>query len=59
MGTVTALCPKLGYEKSAQIAKKSLATGTPIRQLATDEFGIDSATLSLLLAPRAMTQPAQ
>lgn len=59
VGTVTALCPKLGYEKSAQIAKKSLATGTPVRQLATEEFGVDTATLSVLLAPRAMTQPAQ
>ena len=33
----TALCPALGYKKSAEIAKKCMKTGIPVRQIVLDE----------------------
>ena len=33
----TALCPALGYKKSAEIAKKCNRTGIPVRQIVLEE----------------------
>ena len=33
VGTVTALCPYIGYKKSAELAKEALRTNTPIKKL--------------------------
>lgn len=33
VGMITALCPFIGYKKAAELAKESLKTGEPIRQL--------------------------
>ena len=36
MGIATCLCPYIGYEKAAHIAKESLRTGVSVRQLLLD-----------------------
>ncbi len=55
---VTALNPLIGYEKAALIAKKALAGGGTIAQVA-QELGIMSqAEMQALLVPERLTQPA-
>jgi aspartate ammonia-lyase len=56
---VTALNPKIGYERSALLAKHALATGRPIAELA-EELGIMSASdVDALLKPELLTAPTQ
>ena len=57
VGTITALCPYIGYKKAADIAKRSLSTGTPITQLLLDEGHFTREELSQLLDPYQMTTP--
>lgn len=33
IGVITAICPHVGYEKAAEIAKKAMKTGESIRNL--------------------------
>jgi aspartate ammonia-lyase len=53
----TALSPYLGYAKTAEIAKESVRTGTPIRELVLQRGLLDPATVDNVLSPDAMTQP--
>jgi aspartate ammonia-lyase len=55
VGIVTALCPYLGYKRSAELAKEALKRNVPIRDLIL-EYGImDEAQLDQILDPYAMT----
>ncbi len=56
VGIVTALCPYIGYKKSAEVAKESLKTGIPIRKLIIDKHIIDSSKLDNILNPYNMTE---
>lgn len=58
VGAVTALCPIIGYVKSAELAKQSLKTGIPVAKLAVDSKLITKERLELVLNPYAMTVPA-
>jgi aspartate ammonia-lyase len=53
----TALSPYIGYAKTAEIAKESVRTGTPIRELVLARGLLDAAQLERVLSPEAMTQP--
>lgn len=53
----TPLAPVIGYDKTASLVKKALATNKTIRELAKAESGLDEATLEKLLDPAAMTEP--
>jgi aspartate ammonia-lyase len=53
----TALSPYLGYAKTAEIAKASLKTGKPIRQLVLEQGLMESRQLDEILSPDAMTKP--
>jgi aspartate ammonia-lyase len=53
----TALNPYIGYAKTAEIAKESVRTGTPIRQLVLDRGLLDAAQLEKILSPELLTQP--
>ena len=53
----TALSPHLGYAATAEIAKASVATGRPVREIVRERGLLDDATLDLILAPEAMTSP--
>jgi aspartate ammonia-lyase len=55
VGIVTALCPYLGYKKSAELAKEALATGVQVRELVLHYGLMDKQTLDELLDPYKMT----
>ncbi|MBL8024517.1 MAG: class II fumarate hydratase [Elusimicrobia bacterium] len=53
----TALAPKIGYDKAAEIAKEAYATGKTVRQVTLDKKILSEKELEILLNPRAMTEP--
>jgi aspartate ammonia-lyase len=53
----TALSPYIGYATTAEIAKESVQSGTPIRDLVLARGLLDAARLDRILAPAAMTEP--
>jgi aspartate ammonia-lyase len=53
----TALSPYIGYAATADIAKTSVQTGRPIRELVRERQLLDDATLDAILEPEAMTSP--
>jgi aspartate ammonia-lyase len=53
----TALNPYLGYATTAEIAKASVATGKPIRELVLERGLLSEADLDRILSAEAMTQP--
>ena len=53
----TALCPYIGYKKSAEIAKSSLKTGIPIRKLVLKNGILTKEKLDSILNPATMTNP--
>ncbi|MFT8349903.1 aspartate ammonia-lyase [Clostridium saccharoperbutylacetonicum] len=55
VGIVTALCPYIGYKKSADIAKTSLKTGTSVKELVLNEGILTSSELDAILDPFSMT----
>lgn len=55
IGIVTALCPIIGYQKSAEIAKKALKTGKTIRQLVLEEKILSEQECDKILDPKSMT----
>lgn len=55
--TATALSPYIGYARTAEIAKESVKTGTPIRELVLQRGLIDTAQLDRVLSPEVMTRP--
>lgn len=55
VGTVTALCPYLGYKKSAELAKEALARDMLIRDLILEYGLMDEKTLDAVLDPYSMT----
>jgi fumarate hydratase class II len=52
---VTALTPKIGYDKAAAIAKKAYAEGRPIKEVAAEMTGLSQDELDRLLDPGSMT----
>ena len=57
VGIITALCPHVGYEKAADIAKKAIRTGAPVRSLILQEHLLDEKKLDEILDPVTMTEP--
>ena len=53
----TALSPYLGYAKTAEIAKESVLTGIPIREIVLEHGLIKPARLDEILSVEAMTEP--
>ena len=56
VGIVTALCPYLGYKKSAELAKEALAKDVRIRDLILQYRLMDEERLDKILDPYSMTQ---
>ena len=54
VGIVTAVCPYIGYKKAAEIAKESLLTGIPVRELLKRKKLIDDAAVDRILDPEAL-----
>lgn len=60
LAMVTGLNAKIGYDKAAEIAKLSAATGTSVRQLCLErlaELGLTETELNAALDPARMTNP--
>lgn len=55
VGISTALCPYIGYKKSAEIAKKSLETNIPVKELVINEGLLSIDDLNKILDPIKMT----
>ncbi len=55
--TVTALTPKIGYDKSAEIAKKAHHEGTTLKEAALALGYIDGPTFDASVVPANMTHP--
>jgi aspartate ammonia-lyase len=53
----TALSPYIGYATTADIAKQSVETGRPIRDLVRERGLIPDEELDAILSPEAMTSP--
>jgi len=58
MSMVTALAPKIGYEKAAEIAKQAVSEGKTVRQLCLEMGVLPEQALNALLDPRSMLTPA-
>jgi fumarate hydratase class II len=53
---VTALSPRIGYAKAAEIAKKAYAAGVPIKEMARQMSDLSREELDSLLDPAGLTQ---
>jgi aspartate ammonia-lyase len=53
----TALSPYIGYAATAEVAKESVRTGRPIRDLVLARGLLEPARLDAILAPESMTRP--
>ena len=53
----TALAPVIGYDKAAELAKRSLAEERTLKELVLEEALVDPADLDRILDFRAMTEP--
>jgi fumarate hydratase class II len=56
MAMVTSLAPKIGYDRAAEIAKESAATGRTVREICRQQKILSEAELNRALDPIAMTQ---
>ena len=57
VGTITAICPHVGYQKAAEVAKKAIKTGAPVRKLVVQEGLLNEEEIDIILEPVNMTQP--
>ena len=57
VGITTALCPYIGYKKAASLAKESLKTDIPVKELVLKYGLMDEATLNSVFDPYAVTEP--
>ena len=57
VGIITAICPHVGYQAAADIAKKALKTGEPVRDLILKEGLLTEEVLDQILDPVNMTEP--
>ena len=57
VGIVTALCPHIGYAKSAELAKEALKKDVPVRKLILEQGIMTEEDLSRILNAYAMTEP--
>ena len=57
VGVITAICPHVGYQKAAEIAKKAIATGESVRALILKEGLLTEEELNQIMDPVRMTEP--
>ena len=57
VGIITAICPYVGYQKAADIAKKAIKTGASVRDLILQENLLDKEQMDSILDPFHMTEP--
>nr|MBA2586489.1 class II fumarate hydratase [Chthoniobacterales bacterium] len=57
MAMVTSLAPRIGYDRAAEIAKRSGSTGRTVREICQEEKVLPPHELERALDPVAMTEP--
>ena len=57
IGIITAICPYVGYDRAAEIAKKALETNQSVKQLILEEELLSEVQLDTILNPYTMTEP--
>ena len=57
MGIITAICPYVGYEKAANVAKEAIRTGKSVRELVIRDKLLTKEQLDIILNPVSMTEP--
>lgn len=57
VGTITAIVPHVGYKNAAEIAKKAIKSGEPVRDLAIEAGLLTEEELDEILDPFALTEP--
>lgn len=57
VGVVTAICPHVGYQKAAEIAKTAIKTGESVRKIIVKEGILKESELNKILDPISMTEP--
>lgn len=54
VGVITAICPKVGYKESADIAKKAISTGASVREVLRETGLFSDEEIEKLLDPETM-----
>ena len=57
VGIITAICPYVGYEKAANVAKEAIRTGKSVRELVIRDKLLTREQLDIILNPVSMTEP--
>lgn len=57
IGIITAICPYVGYEMAADIAKEALNTNQPVKKLILEKGILNEEQLQTILNPYTMTEP--
>lgn len=57
IGIITAICPHVGYQCAANVAKEALRTGKPVRELILEHKMLTREQLDTILDPFTMTEP--
>lgn len=57
VGVITAICPHVGYQAAADIAKKAMKTGESVRELILQEGLLTEDELNQIMDPIQMTEP--
>ncbi len=57
VGIITAICPHVGYQPAADLAKKALATGESVKDLILKEGLMTEEELNKVLNPISLTEP--
>ena len=57
VGTITAVCPYIGYAQAAALAKEALKTGVPVRTLLVERGIMTAEEIEKVLNAFEMTKP--
>jgi len=57
VGIITAICPHVGYQKAADIAKRAIKSGESVRTLILEEGLLTEEELNYILDPVQLTEP--
>ena len=57
IGIITVICPHVGYQRAAEVAKEALKTGRSVKDLLLEKGMFTEEELNKILDPYTMTQP--
>ena len=57
VGIITAICPDVGYQKAAEIAKEAIKTGESVKKLIIEQGILTEEQMDEILDPVQMTEP--